>query len=106
MWTLPLIAQRKMPLSLSTSDLAKARMTANSILEEMQLDAYVFEIEPRDETWELNIECACEIDGSWQSFTLQVPKQLLMDGFDDDSAKKRLFEYWKKKLLACKVQQT
>jgi hypothetical protein len=95
-----------MPLSLSTSDLVKARETANTILEELQLDAYIFEVEPRNDNWELKIECACEIDGSWKSFTLQVPKQMLMDGFDDDTVKQRLLEYWKKKLVTCKLQQT
>ena len=92
-----------MPLPLSTSDLVKARETANKILEELQLDAYLFEIEPRNDNWELNIECACEIDGSWMSFTIQVPKQMLINSFDDDTVKQRLFEYWKKKLAACKV---
>lgn len=95
-----------MPLSLSTSDLIKARETANKILEELQLDAYLFEIEPRNETWELKIECACEIGGGWKSFTIQVPKQSLMDAFVNDTAKQRLFEYLKMKLVACKVQQT
>ena len=94
-----------MPLSLSTSDLVKARESVNKILEELQLDAYLFEIEPRDETWELNIECACEIDGSWKSFTIQVPKQFLIDGFDDDREKQRLFEFLKMKVVECKVQQ-
>lgn len=94
-----------MPLSLSTSDLVKAREAANSILEVLQLDAYLFEIEPRNDTWELKIECACQIDGSWKSITIQVPRQTLIDGFDDDMVKQRLFEFWKKKLAACKVQQ-
>jgi hypothetical protein len=84
----------------------KARETANSILEELLLDAYLFEIEPQDDNWELKIECACETDGSWMSFTIRVPKKYLMDGFDDDLVKSRLFEYWKKKLAQCKVQQT
>jgi len=102
----PLLALRNIPMPLSTSDIAIARETANKILEELQLDAYVFEIEPVNENWELKIECACEIDGSWQSFTIQVPRQMLMNGLVDDTAKRHLFEYWKKKLVACKVQQT
>ena len=92
-------------MTLSTSDLVKARETANSILEELRLDAFLFEVEPKNETWELNIECACESDGAWETFTLQVPRQMLLDGFDDNKVKQRLFEYWKKKLAACKIQQ-
>lgn len=91
-------------MSLSTMELVKARETANTILEELRLDAYLFEIEPHNETWELTIECACAIDGSWKTVSLQVPKQLLLDGFDDDLARRHLFEYWKKKLVLCKLQ--
>lgn len=91
-------------MSLSTMDLVKARETAKSILEELKLDAYLFEIEPHDELWELTIECACAIDGSWKTVSLQVPKQHLLEGFDDDTTKQRLFEYWKKKLVLCKLQ--
>ena len=92
-------------MTLSTSDLVKARETANSILEELRLDAFLFEVEPVNDTWELNVECACESDRAWETFTLQVPRQMLLDGFDDNKVKQRLLEYWEKKLVACKLQQ-
>ena len=92
-------------MSLSTIDLAKARDSANAILEELQLDAYIFEVEPRNESWELTIECACEIDGGWEIIKIQVPKQMLLGSFDDDKARHHLFEYWKKKLVGCKLRQ-
>jgi hypothetical protein len=92
-------------MSVSTSDLAKAREHARTILEELQLDAYIYEVEPRDDVWELNIECACEIDGGWGTIKLKVPKQMLLDSFDDDRAKQHLFEYWKKMLADCKLRK-
>ena len=52
-------------MPLSTVEIAKARDTANKILDELLLDAYVFELEPRDDVWELTIECACDVDGGW-----------------------------------------
>lgn len=92
-------------MSLSTSDLVKARESAGAILEELQLDAYLYEVEPKNENWELKIECACEIDGGWEMVTLKVPKQMLLDSYDDHSAKQSLFEYWKKKLDGCKLRE-
>ena len=93
-------------MSLSTVDLAKARETANAILEELQLDAYIYEVEPHNEDWELKIECACNVDGGWETVTLKVPKQMLLDSSQDHSAKQSLFAYWKKKLHSCKLRET
>lgn len=92
-------------MSLSTLDLAKARESANAILEELQLDAYLYEVEPRNETWELKIECACEVDGGWETIIIQVPKRMLLDSFEEDDAKQALFEFWKRKLVDCKLRQ-
>ena len=92
-------------MSLSILELAKARESANAILELLQLDAYIYEVEPRDETWELKIECACEIDGGWETIRLQVPRKMLLDSFDDDKVKHDLFGFWKKKLANCKLRQ-
>lgn len=92
-------------MSLSILELATARESASRILAELQLDAYLFEVEPRDDTWELRIECACDVDGGWEMITLQVPKRMLLDGFDDENARQDLFAYWKRKLAACKLRQ-
>lgn len=90
--------------TVSTVDLAKARETARAILEELQLDAYVYEVEPHNEDWELKIECACDVDGGWEVVTLKVPKQMLLGSYEDHHAKQSLFAYWKKKLRSCKVR--
>jgi hypothetical protein len=92
-------------MSISTLDLAKARESANAILKELQLDAFIYEVEPRDDVWELTVECACEVDGGWQTIMLKVPKRMLLDSFDDDKAKQQLFEYWKKMLADCKLRE-
>ena len=93
-------------MSISVIELATARETAMTILDELRLDAFLYEIEPRaGGTWEITIECACQIDGGWERVVLQVPKAMLLDSFDDDIAKQRLFEYWKKQLSDCKLRQ-
>jgi hypothetical protein len=92
-------------MPLSTSDLAKARESANILLEELQLDAFIYEVEPREDVWVLTIECACEVDGGWETITLQIPKQMLLDSFDDDLTKQQFIDYWKKKLSGCKLRE-
>ena len=92
-------------MPLSTSDLARARETAKNILEEMNLDAYLYEVEPHNDTWELLVECACETNGGWKTVSLQVPKHMLLEGFEDNKVKQDLFQYWKKKLNDCKLRQ-
>lgn len=92
-------------MSISTLELAKARETASALLDELQLDAFIYEVEPRDDIWELTIECACDIDGVWETITLKVPKSLLLDSFDNENARHDLVEYWKKMLADCKLRK-
>ncbi|MES0326951.1 MAG: hypothetical protein ABUK13_02060, partial [Gammaproteobacteria bacterium] len=93
-------------MNLSIVELAKARDTAMMILEELQLDAFLYALEPRDDVWELIVECACQINGGWERIALQVPREMLLGGFDNDTARQRLFEYWKNKLADCKLRQS
>ena len=92
-------------MSISAEQLAQARDTADRILDELQLDAYLFELEPRDDIWELTIECACDVNGGWESVMIQVPTAMLLDSTYDNKARQRLFEYWKKVLKDCKLRQ-
>ncbi|WP_455208032.1 hypothetical protein [Kaarinaea lacus] len=92
-------------MSVTTLELAKAREAASAILEELQLDAYIYEVEPDDEDWELKIECACDINGGWEMISLKVPKDMLLDSDHIHSAKESLFAYWKKKLNRCKLRR-
>jgi hypothetical protein len=89
-------------MTITTEELVGAREAANAILEELAVDAYLFEVEPKDEHYELKVDCACEIDGGWASITLNIPKEKMLTGFDDLKLKRQLFEYWDKKLSACK----
>ena len=91
-------------MPISTSDLAKARETARAILEELRLEAYLFEVEPKNDVWEIKIECVCEIDGGWEMLTLKVPKQMLLDRHEDISAEYNLMDYWRTKLAGCKLR--
>ena len=91
-------------MDLSTSDLAKARETARSILEELRLEAYLYEVEPKNDVWEIKIECGSNIDGGWEMLTLKVPKQMLLDRHEDLSTKQSLMDDWRTKLAGCKLR--
>jgi hypothetical protein len=92
-------------MNLSIVELAKARDTAMMILDELQLEAFLYALEPRDDAWELTVECACQINGGWERVVLQVPKAMLMGSFDNDVARQRFFEFWKDKLAGCKLRE-
>jgi hypothetical protein len=87
---------------ISAEELVAVREAANAILEELKLDAYLFEIEPQDSHYELLVECACESDGGWVSVSLTLPKDKMLAGFDDANIRQQLFAYWNKKLSVCK----
>lgn len=89
-------------MSLSTDELVTAREVARTILEELELDAYLFEIEPQNAHYALLVECACETDGGWALVSLTLPKDKVLEGFDDPHVRQQLFAYWNKKLSACK----
>ena len=54
-------------MEFTTVELAMARDVSKAMLEGLGLDAYLFEVEPKENYWELKVECANEIDGSWTS---------------------------------------
>ena len=90
-------------MTLSIVELAKVRDTTAELLDELRLDAYLFEIEPRDEQWELKVDCAVAADGAWESITLLVPKEMLLLSRDDAAIRQRMLAEWRGRLAACKL---
>ena len=58
-------------MDLAARNLDEARQTVGELLEQLGLTAYLFEVEPRADRWEVRVECA--LDSAWQSsvFTLE-----------------------------------
>lgn len=57
-------------MNLTTSNLAEAKETVGNLLDQLGLTSYLFEIEPRADSWEVRVECA--LDSSWQSSVFTV----------------------------------
>ena len=89
-------------MSLSIMELKQARDTIATLLDELKLDAYLFEVEPREGQWEINIECA--LDEGWERFKLSASEEYLIHGKDDAVLHEFLLEVWRDALRECKLK--
>lgn len=88
-------------MPLSTFDLAQAREITSELLEELGLEAYLFEVEPSSEQWLIKVECA--IPEGWESVRLPIQKENLLVLRQDSSARRQLLDAWRDRLTACKI---
>lgn len=90
-------------MSVSVDELTQARDVVNTILDELQLDAYIFEVEPRNAQWEIIIECA--VAEGWERFRLSATYENLLSGVDDAVIHQSLLVDWRGRLSACKLRK-
>ncbi len=83
----------------SGADLERATEAAWALLKELEMEAYLFAIEPREGKWELKLECA--VKEGWQTVTLPVDIELLLASRTDSDARTRLLQSWSAKFTAC-----
>jgi len=83
-------------MTATSIDLIRAREVIDSVLEQLDVDAYLFEIEPKEGQWELKVECA--IDEGWGSFTLALDNPLIKS----EAEQGKLLEQCHTALAACK----
>lgn len=79
-------------MKLSSEDLLQAKEAAQALLEQLGLSAYLFEVEPREVAWQVRVECA--VNSGWQSTTLDVDKQELLNSRTDKEVFQRLLAEW------------
>lgn len=85
----------------SARDLLRAKEAAEALLDELGIDAYLFEVEPRNGPWLLKVDCAIE-DG-WQSTAVPFDKDDLLASRRKAGIRTSLLDSWRSKLAACKV---
>lgn len=83
-------------MRLSEKELNEARDTVQTLLEQLGLAAYLFEVEPRTDHWEVRVECAP--DSSWQSSILNVDESWLAACRTDTGVREKLLEEWRQHL--------
>jgi len=86
-------------MSVSMTELAQAREAVGRLLDELRLDAYVFEVEPGEGGWAIRVECA--VAGGWESCRLQAPTAALLEAAADPALRRRLVDDWAEVLSAC-----
>lgn len=86
-------------MALSVDDLLEAKDAVGRLLEELGLKAYLFEVEPAGDAWQVRIECATR-DG-WQMLRLEVDAAQLRDCASDSAARSELLRQWHERLAAC-----
>jgi hypothetical protein len=89
------------PVILSSIELAKSREVINDMLEQLGLQTYLFEVEPREGMWEVRVECATAA-GEWQSIAVPLDPAELAASLSDDAARKRVLAKLAVHLAACK----
>ncbi|WP_455206943.1 hypothetical protein [Kaarinaea lacus] len=90
-------------MSVSVDELCKARETVDTILTKLQIDAYVFEVEPVNQNWEIVIECA--VMEGWERVKLSATHDELLASSEDAALSQSLMDKWRNHLAACKLKQ-
>jgi len=89
-------------MELSTNEVAQMRATVTRLLDELQLAAYLFDIEPAEGQWQIKVECASR--GGWATFLLTADKDYLLHGSEDAVAHTVLLDNWRDTLRNCEIK--
>ena len=86
---------------LTTLELTNAREIVRDLLEQLHLEAYLFEIEPKapPSQWQLRLDCG--LGEQWQSLLFEVDYEQLKASKAPGQARQALLEDWQKNLRAC-----
>ncbi len=81
--------------------LDEATETVRGMLEELGLDAYLFEVHVREGRWEVRVECGAP-DGPWQMTTLEIDGDALTPpDARGPRERDRLLDEWRGRLDLC-----
>lgn len=87
-------------MSQSIVELARIREAVSKLLDELELEAYLYAIEPQEGQWKLTVECA--IDEGWETVKLKANKDYFQHGEDDAVFHQLLLDEWREALSTCK----
>lgn len=87
-------------MSVSVDELTEARDIVYRLLDELQIEAFLFEVEPYNEEWGIIIECA--LTEGWERIRLTTTRRDLLASKDDAVLHQKLLGGWREQLAACK----
>ncbi len=79
-------------MALSIHDLGQAREAAAGVLDDLGLEAYVFDVEPGETAFRVHVEY--RTTAGWQTRDMQVAPRQLADAAGDARSRARLAEQW------------
>lgn len=79
----------------------RARDAARDLLEQLELDAFLFGVEPRRDDWEVRVEYATH--RGWKTKTLSVSDARLSASRSDAAERRALLELWREALADAKI---
>jgi hypothetical protein len=88
-------------LTIARADLVRATQAMKKLIDAIGLENYVFEVEPKEGSWQVKLECATS-EGGWQVITLHSPIELLTNSLEDSESRRELTILWSKALSGCK----
>lgn len=83
-------------MELTERNLTEAKETVRNLLEQLGLTAYLFEVEPHADRWEVRVECA--LDSGWQSSVFNVEDAALRACRTDRFIRDQMLGEWRKRL--------
>ncbi len=91
-------------MNISTREFTQAKEATSHLLEQLGLETYVFEVEPREGPWEVHIDCA--LGDGWQTLTLPVDIDRLLGASSDETVRRQILKDWNERLAACLREPT
>ena len=91
-------------MTLSMTELAEIRDVVGKLLDQLRLVAYLYEVEPKEDQWEINVECAVG-DNNWETVRLTAEKDILFHGADDAVMHQVLLDNWSEALAVCTTKK-
>ncbi|MGM0575050.1 MAG: hypothetical protein ACQEXJ_04885 [Myxococcota bacterium] len=83
--------------------MSEATAVVGALLEALDLSNYVFEVEPREDLWEVRVECSTRED-AWQRTVLEVEDGTLQAARTEGAARERLLAAWGTRLRDCRPE--
>lgn len=88
------------------TELAQARETTAELLEELGLESYLFAVEPREDQWELKVDCVTDQRGTWETVVVPIEKTALLACSQNAAERQRVLVEWRLRLADCMVQKS
>lgn len=85
-------------MNISTRRLTEAKEATAGLLEQLGLEAYLFDVEPRDGPWEVHIDCP--VGGAWLSVTMAVDVARLLSSRWNAGVREEVLKEWGERLAA------